>query len=239
MGGTANRRTLIAIYVVMAIAVAIVAIVVISAGEDLEAEPSIAGGYDLAEPDPCLGTTFDLRQSGEFVNIENADNSLGGSLRTEQGRLTGDVSCVDGETAELRARGGGPRGHRHARWAPDHSGAHPRSPAAGSATTGPQVDRRRIQDQATLGLPRRRDRDRGRPFRGRAASRRAGARRGHLRRRQAGGGGRRARTARRSRSRARPATARSLSRSARRSSPPRSSASRAASSPRSSSPSRS
>jgi Kef-type K+ transport system membrane component KefB len=104
MGGTANRRTLIAIYVVMAIAVTVVAIVCISAGQDLEPEPPIAGGYDLARPDPCLGTTFDLRQSGEFVNIENADGSLGGSLRTEQGRLTGDVSCVDGESAELRAQ---------------------------------------------------------------------------------------------------------------------------------------
>jgi len=104
MGGTANRRTLIAIYVVMAIAVTAVAIVVISAGQDLDPEPSIAGGYDLVQPDPCLGTTFDLRQSGEFVNIENADGSLGGSLRTEQGSLTGDVSCVDGESTALEAK---------------------------------------------------------------------------------------------------------------------------------------
>ena len=104
MGGTANRRTLIAIYVVMAIAVTTVAIVCISAGQDLDPESSIAGGYDLTEPDPCLGASFDLRQSGEFVNIENADGSLGGSLRTEQGRLTGDVSCVDDESAELRAQ---------------------------------------------------------------------------------------------------------------------------------------
>ena len=103
MGGTANRRTLVAIYVVMAIAVATVATVCISAGQDLEPEPPIAGGYDLNRPDPCLGATFDLRQSGEFVNVENAEGSLGGSLRFEQGRLTGDVSCVDGESADLQA----------------------------------------------------------------------------------------------------------------------------------------
>src|SRR5687767_6190024 len=106
MGGTVNRRTLIAIYVVMAIAVATVAAVVITAGQDLEPEPPIAGGYDLAQPDPCLGASFDLRQSGEFVNLENAGGTLGGALRTDQGVLTGDVSCVDGGTAELRAEAG-------------------------------------------------------------------------------------------------------------------------------------
>ena len=68
-----KRRTLIAIYVVMAIAVAVVATVVFSAGQDLSPEKAIAGGYDLERPDSCLGDTFDLRQSGEFVNIENAD----------------------------------------------------------------------------------------------------------------------------------------------------------------------
>ena len=165
MGGTANRRTLIAIYVVMAIAVAVVSIVVISAGQDLEPEPPIAGGYDLAEPDPCLGTTFDLRQSGEFVNIENADNSLGGSLRTEQGRLTGDVSCVDDETAELQAQVADREitGTLDGRQITAELMRDP--PPPGPRPQRPQVDRRRVQDQAPLGLPRRRDRDRGRRVR--------------------------------------------------------------------------
>ena len=61
-----KRRTLIAIYVVMAIAVAVVATVVFTAGQDLSPEKSIAGGYDLEQADTCLGDTFDLRQSGEF-----------------------------------------------------------------------------------------------------------------------------------------------------------------------------
>jgi hypothetical protein len=98
-----KRRTLIAIYVVMAVAVAVVATVVFTAGQDLSPEKSIAGGYDLESPDPCIGDTFDLRQSGEFVNIENADGSLGGSLRNEGGNLTGDVSCVEGGSDELDA----------------------------------------------------------------------------------------------------------------------------------------
>jgi Kef-type K+ transport system membrane component KefB len=99
----ANRRTLIVIYAVMAIAVAVVATVVLTAGEDRSPERAIAGGYELAEPNPCLGQSFDIRQSGQFANIENADGTLGGALRTEDGRLTGDVSCVEGGTAELRA----------------------------------------------------------------------------------------------------------------------------------------
>jgi Kef-type K+ transport system membrane component KefB/nucleotide-binding universal stress UspA family protein len=88
----------------MAIAVAVVAVFGISRGEDLDAEPAVAGGYDLASADPCLGESFDLRQSGEFVNIENADGTVGGRLRSEEGRLTGDVDCVRGGTAELEAR---------------------------------------------------------------------------------------------------------------------------------------
>jgi hypothetical protein len=101
-----KRRTLIAIYVVMAVAVAVVATVVFTAGQDLSPEKAIAGGYDLESPDSCLGDTFDLRQSGEFVNIENADGSLSGSLRNEGGKLTGDVSCVEGGSDELDADAG-------------------------------------------------------------------------------------------------------------------------------------
>src|SRR5688500_13160498 len=98
-----KRRTLIAIYVVMAIAGAVVATVVFTAAVDLSPEMPIAGGYDLEPHDACTGEKFDLSQSGEFVNIDNADGSLGGSLRNEGGNLTGDVSCVEGVSAELEA----------------------------------------------------------------------------------------------------------------------------------------
>ena len=101
-----NRRTLVAIYVVMAVAVTVVAAVVFSAGQDRHAEKPIAGGYDLAKPDTCLGASFDIRQSGEFANIENADGSLGGSLRVDNGRLTGDVSCVGDASEPIDAHGG-------------------------------------------------------------------------------------------------------------------------------------
>src|SRR6188472_1449378 len=99
-----QRRTLTAIYVVMGIAVAIVVPVVFTKGQDLTPEHSVAGGYDLKQPDACLGPSFDIRQSGEFANLENADRSLSGSLRVESGLLSGSASCIAGGSAELRAR---------------------------------------------------------------------------------------------------------------------------------------
>ncbi len=98
------RSRLVAIYVVMGIAVAVVAILALTAGEDRSPQPSVAGGYDLASPDPCLGESFDLRQSGEFVNAENVDGTLGGGLRTDERRLTGDITCVSGDTVELEGQ---------------------------------------------------------------------------------------------------------------------------------------
>jgi Kef-type K+ transport system membrane component KefB len=124
-------RRLIAFYVVLAAVTAAVAIVVISAGQDEQGQPSIAGGYDATEANPCLGPapepvegpplpgtappqpqlagpSFDVKQSGEFVNLSNTQGSLGGKLRLEPGdddegprRLHGDIACVNGETADL------------------------------------------------------------------------------------------------------------------------------------------
>ena len=56
MPKAASNRRLTIFYVLLAAAVAVVAIVVIDAGKDKHAQPAIAGGYDLAGPNPCLGT---------------------------------------------------------------------------------------------------------------------------------------------------------------------------------------
>ena len=97
-----RRRVLVAFYAVLAIAVAIVAALVISAGEDEMAQPPIAGGYDVAgralpRPDRRCQA---VRQ---FVNLDNADGTVGGQLRFEDGQLTGDVECTDGATQDLDA----------------------------------------------------------------------------------------------------------------------------------------
>ena len=66
-------RRLTLYYVALLIAVAVVATIVLSAGASEEAEPAIAGGYDVSQGNACLGDTFDLRQSGQFVSVQRAD----------------------------------------------------------------------------------------------------------------------------------------------------------------------
>ncbi len=101
---SATGRRLLLFYPLLFAAVAAVVAVSISAGSDEGTQPEIAGGYDLAEQDPCLGSEFDVKQSGQFVNLDNPDQTLGGSLRFQDDALTGDVSCVDGSSAQLDTR---------------------------------------------------------------------------------------------------------------------------------------
>ena len=144
---------------------------VLAEGEDREPQPAIAGGYDVIGANACLGAKFDVKQSGQFVNFDNAKGTLGGKLEFDEGELTGDVDCIErrrrwrstpvaadgeingtlgGEEFEARAQARGPRG-RHAQ----------------AARAG--LDRRReLQADSALALPRVQDRDRGRrPVRGR------------------------------------------------------------------------
>jgi Kef-type K+ transport system membrane component KefB len=127
VGRPAPKSRLIAFYIALFAITATVAAVVISAGSDEKGLQSIAGGYDVTTPVPCLGTApppaggkalpqtapaqaqvagpaFDVKQSGEFVNLTNAQQTLGGQLRFQDGtveggarRLTGEVTCVDGK----------------------------------------------------------------------------------------------------------------------------------------------
>src|SRR5919106_2677292 len=103
---TRGRRLLV-FYLVMAVVVGVVAAIAITAGEREEAETPIAGGYDVTAGADCLGDKFDVKQSGRFVNLTNPDETLGGKLELRDGDLTGDVSCLEGGTAELDARADG------------------------------------------------------------------------------------------------------------------------------------
>ena len=87
-----------------AVVVAIVMVLVTSAGEDRAPQSSIAGGYDTLGTNSCLGAKFDVRQSGRFVNLDNAKGTLGGELEFDGGELTGDVDCVEGGEQTLDAR---------------------------------------------------------------------------------------------------------------------------------------
>jgi Kef-type K+ transport system membrane component KefB len=102
-----RSRRLIALYVVLAVATTAVVSVVLAVGSNEEAQPAIAGGYDVTAGDmACLGERFDVKQSGQFVNLDNPDESLGGKLRFENGRLEGDVSCVKGGERRLDVKVG-------------------------------------------------------------------------------------------------------------------------------------
>jgi Kef-type K+ transport system membrane component KefB len=104
LGSGVSRRRLTIFYVALFAAGAIIAALSFAAGEGEEAATPIAGGYTLESESACLGEGFDLKQSGQFVNVTNPDETVSGSLRLdEDGRLTGEVGCLDGATAELDA----------------------------------------------------------------------------------------------------------------------------------------
>src|SRR4051794_7083692 len=124
--GTSKSR-LTGFYIVLFAITAAVAAVVISAGQDEHGLSSIAGGYDAAAPVACIGTpppppsgrplpatapnqpvvagpSFDVKQSGQFVNLSNTQKTISGKLRFEGDenaagarKLTGDVNCVNGK----------------------------------------------------------------------------------------------------------------------------------------------
>src|SRR5918996_244938 len=91
----AGGRRLLAFYAVVVLVVGAVAALAISAGESRDAELPIAGGYDVSGESACLGAKFDVLQSGRYVNLANAEETLGGKLELRDGRLTGEVSCID------------------------------------------------------------------------------------------------------------------------------------------------
>jgi Kef-type K+ transport system membrane component KefB len=116
----------IAFYVVLALVSVAVVVVVVNEGRHEKALPSIAGGYDASAPNSCLGPvplpargaplpptapaqlapagpSFNVLQSGQFVNFTNNRQTLGGQLRMHPRTLsngghslTGTVDCASG-----------------------------------------------------------------------------------------------------------------------------------------------
>jgi Kef-type K+ transport system membrane component KefB len=123
-GGTGIGR-LAATYVVLIAVVVAGAVLLIDRGNSEQALPSIAGQYSLSAPNLCFGApppaptgaplpstappqpprvggSFQLQQSGAFVDLSSPTDSLGGQLtlhaasRGQRNRLTGTVDCVSG-----------------------------------------------------------------------------------------------------------------------------------------------
>jgi Kef-type K+ transport system membrane component KefB len=120
-----SRGRQLGFYVVLAAVTVAVVIVVIAKGRNEQALPSIAGGYAMKAPNPCMGSLpkpvggqplpptapaqpppsqlFNVLQSGQFVNFNNNQGTLGAKLRMHSGilpsgayRLTGTIDCVSG-----------------------------------------------------------------------------------------------------------------------------------------------
>ena len=100
-------RRLVIFYAIIAVIGVAVVIFVVDKGGDEKAQPAIAGGYTLAAASPCIGPvpkpaggiplpptaptqvaasgpSFNVLQSGQFVNFTNNQNTLGGKLRSER-----------------------------------------------------------------------------------------------------------------------------------------------------------
>ena len=82
----------------------------IAIGSDHEAAPAVGGVY--AASGTCLRGPVTIEQSGQFVDFDGP-GSADASLRLENDRLTGDVTCVDGTTGTASLALGGAGGtHR-------------------------------------------------------------------------------------------------------------------------------
>jgi Kef-type K+ transport system membrane component KefB len=129
--GSQLARRLVIFYAILAVVGAAVVILVVDKGGSEKALPSIAGGYSASAADPCLGPvpktpggaplpatapaqaattgpSFNVLQSGEFVNFTNDQGTLGGQLRLTDSKLpgggyhiSGSVSCVNGSSRQL------------------------------------------------------------------------------------------------------------------------------------------
>lgn len=100
-GDGSRRGHLVIFYVILAVFVAAGMAVGFSLGSKDDPEQEVAGLYEAKTPDPCLGESFDLRQSGQFGSLSNADDTVGGSVTIEDGEITGTVDCIGGSTAEV------------------------------------------------------------------------------------------------------------------------------------------
>ncbi|MGB2712035.1 MAG: cation:proton antiporter [Conexibacter sp.] len=102
-----SRSGLIAPFALVVLSVLALAVTVLVANGDEQAQPTVAGGYHAVGAASCVGPTgaFELRQSGRFLSF---GGGVGGQAHIDgqvpggnASRVTGHVDCVDGSTREL------------------------------------------------------------------------------------------------------------------------------------------
>jgi Kef-type K+ transport system membrane component KefB len=102
-GGPVSARRLGVHYVILVGLVAAVVATAVSVGTGKHAQKAIAGGYDVVAGGQCVGPKLDIAQSGRYVNVSNAQSTVGGSLLFEHGRLTGTIHCAAGGSEAIDA----------------------------------------------------------------------------------------------------------------------------------------
>jgi Kef-type K+ transport system membrane component KefB len=91
-------------YCLLGLATAIGIALSINAGLGDDSQPKIAGTYKLTKgEDDCLGRTFDVVQSGQFITLKNSEGNLGGTLRFRGDTMSGTASCIGGGSAGIQA----------------------------------------------------------------------------------------------------------------------------------------
>src|SRR5215470_1783894 len=91
-----GRRAIVGTYLVLGVLAAIAIALSLHAGRDRVPTPSAAGPYTATGPAAgCLGASFTVNQSGEFVTID-APGEAGGPLRIGDGVMRGTLDCKDG-----------------------------------------------------------------------------------------------------------------------------------------------
>jgi len=90
-----NGKRLAIGYAAMLTFLAAAVAISVSVGRDRNPAPAIAGFYTSSSD--CLGSSFKLAQSGQFIDLSQG---VTGKLRLQDGHLTGTVNCASGGTAQ-------------------------------------------------------------------------------------------------------------------------------------------
>ena len=124
-GGSLQGARLVAGYVAVAGFLVAAIVTSLSVGHHRHAAPAVAGFYSSSAA--CLGKSFSLNQSGEFVDLGGGPS---GKLRLRGDHLKGTAHCLGGTAAALDLVVAGTKLDRHDRRYRSHGEVH--GPAAGA-----------------------------------------------------------------------------------------------------------
>ncbi|MEK6328018.1 MAG: cation:proton antiporter [Actinomycetota bacterium] len=97
-----SRRSVTGLYAVLLVVTVVVLGLVLGTGGDRKTEKAVAGTYTVAPASSCLGKEFELKQSGQFINLGTPKGgSPSARAKLDGDKVTGDVKCVKGGDGKL------------------------------------------------------------------------------------------------------------------------------------------